>query len=210
MLKWLFAIAFVISLVLAVYCFKVSSDAQRVVDAVNGPPLFREKVDFSKAFTNEFSFRHVVRTFYGTMYLTLRAVPRPEGWSEPEDCWEDMKAAKGKMRVISSDKAVVQEGEMNWFYWYIGSVARQESNTVALQDFFGRLPVGDYRLVVSTTAGVPKLENAKQELLLRYDLIHERSIAKAGRSFGIVFVIVACAFAGALVWVVKRRVAGSV
>jgi hypothetical protein len=205
MLKWLFGIGFVISLGLAVLCFKESSRMQGIVDAVNGPPLFRASVDFSKAFTNEFSFRQSVQPIYGTMYLALSAEPRPKGWSAPEDSWEEMKGAYGTMRVVSTNNVVVEEREMDWHPYHAGMMGRSETNAVGVQNFFGRLPLGDYRLVLKTTQGVLKLENTKQELVLRYDMIHEGPIARAARFLGIVFAVVACGFAGAWVWVIKRR-----
>ena len=205
MLKWVFAIAFIISLGLAIYCFKESSRMQRIVDAVNGPPLFRESVEFSRAFRKEFSFRQSVQPIYGTMYLALSAEPRPRGWSAPEDCWEELKEAKGMMRVVSANDVVVKEGEMDWHPYHAGMMGRSETNAVGVQNFFGRLPLGDYRLVVETTEGVPKLENTKQELVLRYDMIHEGPLAGVARFLGIVFAIVACGFASALVWALKRR-----
>lgn len=187
---------------LAIYCFLMSRAAQKVVSAVNGPPLLQEEVDFSKPFTNEFTFRHAVQPFYGTMYLTLKADPWPKGWTESYIASEDLKGAKGEMRVLSTNNVLVESAELAWFY---SSIARSEPETAPVQEFFGRLPLGDYRLIIATTAAVPQLANTKQALILRYDLIHERTIASVSRNFSIAFGIAALIFAGAFIWLIRPR-----
>ncbi|HUS35215.1 MAG TPA: hypothetical protein VM680_07695, partial [Verrucomicrobiae bacterium] len=83
-LKWLFLALCLLCEALAIYCFRVSSRAQKIVDAVNGPPLFDARVDFSKPFTNEFSFRHTAQPFYGTIYLKLQIDPHPPNWTSAD------------------------------------------------------------------------------------------------------------------------------
>src|SRR5688500_17131631 len=107
MLKWLFSGLLLGSIALAIYCHSVSRAAAEVVAAVNGPPLLQEKIDFSKPFTNEFAFRHIVQPFYGTMYLTLKADPWAQGWKTADDAGEDLKEAKGEIRVVSTNNAVI-------------------------------------------------------------------------------------------------------
>jgi len=202
MWKWLFSGLFVISTALAVYCFGLSASAQKVVNAVNGPPVLQVRVDFSKPFTNEFAFRHTAEPFYGTTYLTLKADPCPGNWTNTENACDDLKEAHGQMRVISTNNAVIKRGNLDWFYWMR---PRSEPENAPLQGFFPRLPLGDYRLHVETTTAVPQLSGAKQELILRYDYIHESSISHAFRILGVVFAVIAGIGAIGLFWQIKRH-----
>src|SRR5687767_3930055 len=115
-LNWLLLLPCLVFIPLAAYCFRVSSDAQKVVKAVDGPPLLSAPVDFSKAFTNEFAFRHTVQPFYGTVYLTLRADPWPTNWTSRDDASEQLQAANGEMYVISTNNTPSEKRPLNWFY----------------------------------------------------------------------------------------------
>ena len=202
MLKPLLFIGCVLSAALAVYCFNVSKAAQTIVTAANGPSALHVPIDFSKPFTNEFKFRHTAQPWYGTTYLRLKANPWPESWKDSETAAEDLKAAKGQLCIYSTNNALVQALDLDWFYW---RSFRFEPRTFPLQQFFTRLPLGDYRLVILTTAPVPQLSGAKQELIVRYDYIHEASIANALQFFGFLFVVTASASGAAFLWKVKRR-----
>src|SRR5215213_6319662 len=125
MSKWLLLALSVVSTLLGIYSFRMSRAAQKVVTAVNGPPLLRVPVDFSKPFTNEFVFRQSVKTFYGTMYLKLEPDPWPKDWITRDSASEGLQAAKGNMRVLSTNGLLINECDLDWFY---GSIARSESN----------------------------------------------------------------------------------
>ena len=199
--EWLLLAALLVFASLAVYCFTVSRAAQNVVTAANGPPLLLEPVDFSKPFTNEFAFRHTVQPFYGTTFLTLRANPWPKEWTARDVASEDLQTAKGHLRIISTNNIVVQQRALDWFYWHF---SHTEPDAAPLQGV-AKLPLGDYRLIVATTNGVPRLNGVKQQLVLRYDYIHEASIARALRTFSVAFAIGAFASASALIWLICRR-----
>lgn len=171
---WLFLALLVISLAIALYSYRISSAARKVVAAVDGPPLIQADIDFSEPFTNEFVFRHTVKPFYGTVYLSLRANPTPKHWDSSESAGEDLQKARGEMRVLNSQNSVIEKKEMRWLYL---DSFRHRSEIAPFQPFFGRLPLGEYKLVIQTLDPVPQLKGVKQQLILRYDLIHERSIA---------------------------------
>jgi hypothetical protein len=173
----------IVLLGLAVYCFLISNAAQKVVSAVDGPPLLQENIDFSKPFTNEFTFHQTVQPFYGTIYLTLRAQPWPKEWTTAGAATEDMQAAQGDLRVYQTNNVLIDERRLDWFY---DRIPHSNPETAPLQRFFGRLPPGYYRFAISTAAGVAKLEGVKQQLVLRYDMIHERPIASFFRTLGVI------------------------
>jgi hypothetical protein len=191
MTKWLLLALCVISTLIGIYCFRLSRAAQKVVTAVNGPPVLRVPVDFSKPFTNEFAFRHSVKPFYGTVYLKLEPDPWPKDWTTRDLASEALQKAKGEMRVLSTNGSIVDQRDLNWFY---GRFPHAETNDAPLQQFFSGLPLGEYRLLVATTVGVPQLNGVRQELVLRYDLIHERSIAGFFRTVTIVLLLITCVF----------------
>jgi hypothetical protein len=196
-LKWLFLAFCLVCEGLAIYCFRVSSRAQKVVDAVNGPPLFDAPVDFSKPFTNDFSFHHTVQPFYGTIYLKLQVDPAPTNWTSADVASERMETAQGELRVISTNSAVVDTRPLKWFY---NAIPHSEPNAAPIQGFVGRLPLGDYRLIVATKEGVPDVQSTKQRLILRYDMIHEAVIARVLRRFGFVLAITAFISAAVAIW----------
>jgi hypothetical protein len=112
-----------------------------------------------------------------------------------------LQALKGKMRVLSANGSIVAERDLNWLY---GGFPHSETNNFPLQGFFGRLPLGKYRLIIATMAGVPELKGARQELIVRYDLIHERSIASVFRTLGIVLLVITCAAGTGFLLLLKR------
>jgi hypothetical protein len=199
---WPFAIIMAVLVGLSLYFFGVSRNAQKAVDAAYGPPLFQEKVDFSKPFTNEFNYKHTVQPFYGMMYLMVSAEPWPTNWSDEQSAGESLRRAKGEMLVYEgTNKVPIGRSEINWFYPRLPSIERKDS---ALEKYYGSLPLGDYRLVIKTKEGVPELSGRKQELALRYDLIHEVSLADAFRKIGIFFLIVNALVGGFFVCLIVR------
>ena len=195
-ITWLLALALIACLALAIYCLAFSRRAQRVVDAVDGPPLLRVPIDFSRPFTNEFNIRHTVQPLYGTIYLTLRAEPWPQTWNKEIAAGDDMADAGGWLRVFTKNNELVDEREMNWRYW---RWPRGEAVVAPRQGFFGGLPLGEYKVVITTTSEVAVLKGSRQELLLRYEYIHEATIAEAGRKVGL-FLLAVCPVLGGILF----------
>lgn len=202
MMKWVLTTLIVILVGLAAYAAHVSRVAQKVVRAVEGPPLLQADVDFSKPFTNEFNIHHTVKPMYGTIYLTLKVDPWPKEWNDWNMAGEELEEAHGHMRIYGTSNVLADERRLNWFY---SSIARAEPKTAPLQGLPGRLPLGEYRLVIATTNGLAKLTGFKQQLVVRYDLIHERTIATVGRNLAIIFGCAALLATGLLICMLKEH-----
>ena len=201
MLKWFVAGVFVILVALTVYCFAISRATQKVVAAVDGPPLLRADIDFSKPSTNEFTFRHTVEPFFGTMHLTLEADPWPKEWTERDFSSEALRETKGEMFLYQTNNVLIRNAPLVWFCTH----STTEPKAAPEQTFFGNFPLGEYRLVIKTKAGLPEeLANTNQKLVLRYDLIKERSLASVFKGFSVVFGIGALIMGGTLAWLLGR------
>jgi hypothetical protein len=116
MMKWIISGLLLILLALAAYCFSISRGARKVVVAVNGPPLIQQQIDFSKPFTNEFNFHHTVQPLYGMIYLTLKADPWSKHWTNADIASEELREARGQIRIYQSNNVPVNERPLNWFY----------------------------------------------------------------------------------------------
>jgi hypothetical protein len=201
MLKWFVSGILVILIGLTVCCFILSKAAQNVVSAVDGPPVLRASVDFSKPFTNDFTFRHTVRPFLGTMHLTLEGDPWPSEWRTLDFLPDALRETEGEMFLYGENNNVpIRSRSLDWHY----APGAIEPKGAPVQMFFGSFPLGEYRFTIKTKAGVPELASVNQKLVLRYDLIKERSLAPVFSGFSVVFGIGALFMAGALAWLVKQ------
>lgn len=168
------------------WCFQVSAKARLVVRAVEGPPLFTMRADFSKPFTNSVWIDHVCLPFYGTTYISFHATPSPSGWASMEAASEKLAMAAGEMTLENNHGDVFSRTALIWRYDRFPH--SHPEGPAPLQSFLPDTPLGRYRLSITTRKGLPELEGKTQELEGRYDMLHEGPIARGMAGLGAAFV----------------------